>query len=82
MIIKKEVVWLNQSPYPITRVSQTAYFTQRQGLCGYGSNCRFNHPTYAMCEDTGDSFDLYYGLFMYNVKAMEQCRGWIWLLNH
>ncbi|KAJ0010332.1 hypothetical protein Pint_33499 [Pistacia integerrima] len=86
---------------------------QYDGLCGYGSNCCFNHRAYAAegakhreelpeivgqpnyglqfspsktaehgmlyfythrldYKAAGDSFDLYYGLFMYNVNAMEQ----------
>ncbi|KAJ0032011.1 hypothetical protein Pint_14505 [Pistacia integerrima] len=90
MIIKKEVVWLNQSPYPDHPGEPNCLFYPETGLCGYGSNCRFNHPTYATedaehreelpervgqpnCGKTaGDSFDLYYGLLMYNVKAMAQ----------
>ncbi|KAJ0030447.1 hypothetical protein Pint_14472 [Pistacia integerrima] len=47
MIIKKDVVWLNQSPYPDHPGEPNCLFYPETGLCGYGSNCRFNHPTYA-----------------------------------
>ncbi|KAJ0091028.1 hypothetical protein Patl1_14669 [Pistacia atlantica] len=47
MIIKKGVVWLNQSPYPDRPGEPNCLFYLKTGLCGYGSNCRFNHPAYA-----------------------------------
>lgn len=33
--------------YPDRPGEQDCSYYLRTGLCGYGSNCRFNHPTYA-----------------------------------
>lgn len=35
------------SPYPARPGEPDCLFYRRTGLCGYGSNCRFNHPAYA-----------------------------------
>ncbi|KAJ4730118.1 Zinc finger CCCH domain-containing protein [Melia azedarach] len=35
------------SPYPDRPGEPDCLFFLRTGLCGYGSNCRFNHPAYA-----------------------------------
>ncbi|KAJ6956189.1 hypothetical protein NC652_007324 [Populus alba x Populus x berolinensis] len=35
------------SPYPDRPGVQDCGYYLRTGLCGYGSNCRFNHPIYA-----------------------------------
>lgn len=35
------------SPYPDRPGEPDCLFYLRTGLCGYGSNCRFNHPAYA-----------------------------------
>lgn len=35
------------SPYPDRPGEPNCLFYLRTGLCGYGSNCRFNHPAYA-----------------------------------
>lgn len=35
------------SPYPDRPGEPDCVYYLRTGLCGYGINCRFNHPTYA-----------------------------------
>ncbi|XP_058080390.1 zinc finger CCCH domain-containing protein 66-like [Magnolia sinica] len=35
----------NSSPYPDRPGEPDCIYYLRTGLCGYGSNCRFNHPT-------------------------------------
>jgi len=35
------------SPYPDRPGAPDCGYYLRTGLCGYGSNCRFNHPVYA-----------------------------------
>lgn len=42
----KEGVDANQNPYPDRPGAPDCIFYLRTGLCGFGSNCRYNHPTY------------------------------------
>ncbi|PIA38120.1 hypothetical protein AQUCO_02800039v1 [Aquilegia coerulea] len=37
----------NSSPYPDRPGEPDCIYYLRTGLCGYGSNCRFNHPPYS-----------------------------------
>lgn len=34
-------------PYPDRPGQQDCIYYLRTGLCGYGTNCRYNHPNYA-----------------------------------
>ncbi|XP_010270055.1 PREDICTED: zinc finger CCCH domain-containing protein 57 isoform X3 [Nelumbo nucifera] len=43
----QEGVAANSSPYPDRPGEPDCIYYLRTGLCGYGSNCRFNHPAYA-----------------------------------
>lgn len=37
----------HSSPYPDRPGEPDCIYYLRTGLCGYGSNCRFNHPAYS-----------------------------------
>ncbi|XP_010252579.1 PREDICTED: zinc finger CCCH domain-containing protein 3 [Nelumbo nucifera] len=43
----QEVVAAHSNPYPDRPGEPDCIYYLRTGLCGYGSNCRFNHPAYA-----------------------------------
>lgn len=42
------------SPYPDRPGEPDCIYYLRTGLCGYGSNCRFNHPIYAGAQFGGE----------------------------